>query len=125
MKHEYAVRRPFALSLILCADFLFSALDAWSAPTTAPTSPGTAASQGVWALGGDFIVLKGLNVRSAPSAESDALGILPEGSICTAVERTVEEIELSGKTGAWIRIEKPVKGWVFGGFLEPVKAGSK
>lgn len=60
-----------------------------------------------------------LKLRSEPSTDASELTVIPGGATVAVLEVTGEEIELSGKTGKWTKINyKGQIGWAFGGFLE-------
>lgn len=60
-----------------------------------------------------------LKLRKEPSKDSDEIMIIPSGSTVAVLEESGDEVELSGKTGKWKRINfRGTEGWAFGGFLE-------
>ena len=57
-------------------------------------------------------------MREAPNTNAARITTIPDRSPVLVLEETGEEIELSGKTGKWVRVSyEKYEGWVFGGFL--------
>lgn len=64
-----------------------------------------------------------LNIREAPDKNSKVVGTLQNNTQVTVTGFSGDEISLGGKTGKWTSIRLgSATGWVFGGFLSPVKA---
>lgn len=63
-----------------------------------------------------------LNMREAPDKNSKVVGTLQNNTQVTVLGVSGDEITLGGKTGKWTNIRQgTTTGWVFGGFLSPVK----
>ncbi|MDR0451922.1 MAG: SH3 domain-containing protein [Treponema sp.] len=59
-----------------------------------------------------------VNVRKSPDVSSELLAQLSYAAEVRAVEETVEEFNVDGRTARWYHIEQPADGWVFGAWLE-------
>jgi hypothetical protein len=67
----------------------------------------------------------GLRMRSSADTGAAVILTIPNGSQVTVLEIAEPQIEISGKTGRWTKVQYQGKeGWVFGGFLSQAAPSS-
>lgn len=57
------------------------------------------------------------SVYAKPAEDSVRIGGIQEGELVTAVARSTETLPFQGNSDYWYRIEEPLSGWIFGGYL--------
>lgn len=70
-----------------------------------------------------WVTVRGvLNMREAADKNSKVVAPLEDGTRVTVIGVSGEDITIGGKTGKWTNVRYGnITGWVFGGFLSPVK----
>lgn len=67
----------------------------------------------------------GLRMRSSADTGAAVIVTIPNGSQVAVLEIAEPQIEISGKTGRWTKVQYQGKeGWVFGGFLSQAAPSS-
>jgi hypothetical protein len=61
-----------------------------------------------------------VNVRESPATTARVVTQLSDAVELYAVEETVDEFTIDGRTARWFRIVQPVEGWIFGAWLEDI-----
>ncbi len=65
--------------------------------------------------------LKPVNVRETPSTSAKVVKVIEAGELMEASSRSAETSTIGSDTDYWYFITSPVRGWVFGAFVEGVK----
>ncbi len=68
-----------------------------------------------------FKALKPVNARETPSTSAKVVKVIEAGELMDAASRTAETSTIGSDTDYWYFITSPVRGWVFGAFVEEVK----
>lgn len=59
----------------------------------------------------------GVRVRATPSTTAAEVGKLTLGTDFATSQRTAAKVTIGNQSAYWHRVDAPLKGWVFGGFL--------
>ncbi|PJZ23924.1 hypothetical protein CH352_18790 [Leptospira hartskeerlii] len=70
---------------------------------------------------------KGLNLRSEPNVQSEAIILIPAGKIVAVKEKSKQPSELiNGISGNWLKVKYTWhEGWIFDGYLSQINSLSK
>jgi len=64
------------------------------------------------------VIASNISVYAKPAEDSVRVGGIRKDEIVTAVEKTKTTLSFDGNSDFWYRIDEPLTGWIFGGFLE-------
>lgn len=69
------------------------------------------------------VIGEATSVYAKPAEDSVRIGGIQEGELVTAVARSAETLPFQGNSDFWYRIEEPLSGWIFGGYLMEYEDG--